>query len=189
MIVFQVSHLSLLPPATKLRQGNVFTCVCDSVHGGSLSWRLPKTETHHGQRYTPRQRPLWTETSGQIPPRQRPQWTETPLDRDPLGQRPPWTETPLDRDPPEQRPPWQRPQPWTETPLDRDPRTVTSGLYASYWNAFLSNLNVGVEFGCKVWICCPMTVTLHRCTGPTTQNWHECQPIIWLFLNNSQIKI
>ena len=24
----------LLPPATKLRQGNVFTPVCDSVHGG-----------------------------------------------------------------------------------------------------------------------------------------------------------
>ena len=31
--------MSLLPSATKLRQGNVFTPVCDSVHrgGGSLS--------------------------------------------------------------------------------------------------------------------------------------------------------
>ena len=27
--------LCSLPPATKLRQGNVFTPVCDSVHGGS----------------------------------------------------------------------------------------------------------------------------------------------------------
>ena len=28
----------LLPLATKLREGNVFTPVCDSVHRGSLSW-------------------------------------------------------------------------------------------------------------------------------------------------------
>ena len=27
-------HRKLLPPATKLRQGNVFTSVCDSVHRG-----------------------------------------------------------------------------------------------------------------------------------------------------------
>ena len=32
-------HRKLLPPATKLRQGNVFTSVCDSVHRGSLSRR------------------------------------------------------------------------------------------------------------------------------------------------------
>ena len=129
----------------------------------------PWTEIH------PRQRPLWTKTPGQRPPQ-----TETPMDRDPPGQKLPWTETPLDRDPsPGQRPPW------TETP-----DMLTSGWYASYCNAFLSNLNVGIEFGCKVWICsCPMTVTLHRCTGPTTQNWHECQPIIWLFLKNSNILI
>ena len=45
------------------------------------------------------------------------------------------TETPLDRDPP-----GQRPAPLTDPP-DRDPphgqSTVTSGRYASYWNAFL----------------------------------------------------
>ena len=29
-------HRKLLPPATKLRQGNVFTSVCDSVHRGGL---------------------------------------------------------------------------------------------------------------------------------------------------------
>ena len=34
----------LLPPATKLRQGNVFTPVCDSVHGG-LS--VPAGTTDH----------------------------------------------------------------------------------------------------------------------------------------------
>ena len=45
-------------PATKLRQGYVFTRVCDSVHRGrGVSVKeTPRTETH---------------------------WTETPLDRDP----------------------------------------------------------------------------------------------------------
>ena len=44
----------------------------------------------------------------------------------------PQTETPPDRDIPKQRPPW------TETPSEqRHPRTVRSGRYASYWNAFL----------------------------------------------------
>ena len=28
------AHMQYLPPATKLRQGNVFISVCDSVHGG-----------------------------------------------------------------------------------------------------------------------------------------------------------
>ena len=37
----------LLPPATKLRQGNVFTPVCHSVHGGSA---------------TPGQTPPWADT-------------------------------------------------------------------------------------------------------------------------------
>ena len=32
----QMAHSKYLPPATKLRQGNVFTSVCDSVHGGGL---------------------------------------------------------------------------------------------------------------------------------------------------------
>ena len=84
----------LLPPATKLRQGNVFTPVCDSVHGGAL---------YQGD-----------------PPGQRPP-DRDPLDRDPPpGHRPfPWTENP-----PGQTPPLTEiPSPWTETPLrlDRDP--------------------------------------------------------------------
>ena len=37
--------IMLLPPATKLQQGNVLTSVCDSVHGGSFSGRPPWTET------------------------------------------------------------------------------------------------------------------------------------------------
>ena len=99
--------LDFCRPATKLRQGNVFTRVCDSVHRGR-GYRDP---------------------TGQRPP----------LDRDPR------TETPLDTDPPRQRSPGQKPpdrDPRTETLLDREspwiktPRTVTSGQYTSYWNAF-----------------------------------------------------
>ena len=38
-----VRIIELLPPATKLRQGNVFTSVCYSVHrGGSLSQHAPQ---------------------------------------------------------------------------------------------------------------------------------------------------
>ena len=36
--------IALLPPATKLRQGNVFTAVCHSVHGGGLPY--PPGQTH-----------------------------------------------------------------------------------------------------------------------------------------------
>ena len=82
----------LLPSATK-RQGNVFTPVCDSVHGGG------------GLCYgDPGQRPPWTET---------PLWTET-LQIDTTR-----TETPPDR-PPGQRPARQR-HPRQRSP-DRDPQ-------------------------------------------------------------------
>ena len=94
------SNAFLLPPTMKLRQGNIFTPVCQSFYSqwgrGSLSGRPP-----------------WTET----PDRDPSPWTETPFHRDPS----PFTETPLDRAP-RQRPPGQRPpSPWTETPLDIDP--------------------------------------------------------------------
>ena len=36
----QISKI-LLPPATKLGQGYIFTGVCDSVHGGGRRVRLP----------------------------------------------------------------------------------------------------------------------------------------------------
>ena len=173
---------SLLPHATKLRQGNVFTPVCDCVHGEVSVRETPLwTETPWTEAILDRDPPLdrdpldrhpwtatfWTETpQTEIPlDRDAPQtemslWTETTLDRGPPGQRPsrqrpPWTETPqietlLDRDAPRQRPlPGQRPRtetpseqrhPQTETPLPG--RTVRSGRYASYWNAFLFHILV-----------------------------------------------
>ena len=64
--------------------------------------------------------------------------TETSLDRDPPWTEIPWTETLLDRDPSGQTHPLgQRLPPRQRPPGQRDPRTVTSGWYASYWNAFL----------------------------------------------------
>ena len=113
----------LLPPTTKLRQGNLFT-----PGGGGSSWTetplnkdpLDRDPLHrqrpHGQR------PPWTETPS---PRQRPSWTETPLNRDPPGHRPS----------PEHRSPLWIKTPWTETPLPTN-HTVTSVWYASYWNFF-----------------------------------------------------
>ena len=44
----------LLPPATKLRQGNVFTPVCHSVHGGGVC--------HPPGRHPPGQTPHWADT-------------------------------------------------------------------------------------------------------------------------------
>ena len=37
----------LLPPATKLGQGYVFTCVCDSVHRGVLSQHALQVVSQH----------------------------------------------------------------------------------------------------------------------------------------------
>ena len=65
----------ILPPATKLRQGNVFTPVCHSVHRGSAI-------------------PPWADTPGQTPPRQ------TPPRQTPPGQTPPGQILPLGRHPP-----------------------------------------------------------------------------------------
>ena len=87
----------LLPPETKLRQGNVFTRICDSVHRGK---GVSVEET-----------PWNRDPTQRSPYGQRPPWTETPfpLDRDPR-QRPLLdTDPPLGQRPPRQRPPGQRP--------------------------------------------------------------------------------
>ena len=65
-----------LPAATKLGQGNVFTGVCDSVHGGGVS-----ASVH----------------AGMPPP---PPQSRHPQSRHPLGQTPPWEQTPPEQTPP-----------------------------------------------------------------------------------------
>ena len=77
--------INLLPPATKLGQGYVFTGVCSSVHrGGSAS-------VHAGIPHPLSRRPT--------PPEQ------TPPGADPPGSRHPWSRHPL---PPGSRPPGSR---------------------------------------------------------------------------------
>ena len=88
-----------LPPATKLRQGNVVI-----MFTGGFCQGNPRTETPL-DRDPLRQRPLWTETHQIETPR-----TETPMDRDPLD-RDPLEKDPAVQRPPGQRPPGQRPLP------------------------------------------------------------------------------
>ena len=62
---------SLLPPATKLGQGYVFTGVCDSVHRGGVSASVHTGIPHHpGSRHHPRADPPGSRHSlEQTPPR------------------------------------------------------------------------------------------------------------------------
>ena len=56
-----------LPPATKLRQGNVFTPVCHSVHGGVSAYGLggggshPQADTPPGQTPHLGRHPTWAD--------------------------------------------------------------------------------------------------------------------------------
>ena len=69
-----LADLTFFPSATKLRQGNVFTPVSHSVHGGRVSASV------HAEIHTP-----WAE----LPQK------DTPLARHlPLGRQPPWADTP-----------------------------------------------------------------------------------------------
>ena len=129
----------LFPPATKLRQGNVFTPVCHSVHRGCLTDTPGQT--------APLDRQLRTDTP----------WTD-PADRHPLCRHPLgrqslgihfWTDISLGRDPPGKHPPlpsacWDTPPCPVHAGIHTPPPCTvhagirsTSGQYASYWNAFL----------------------------------------------------
>ena len=104
----------LLPPATKLGQGYIFTGVCHSVNrGGVCSWGCvaPQEQTPPGSRHPPEQTSTWEQT----PPGSRhPLRADTPL----LEQTPPGADTPRSRHPPRSRPPQrQTPPPPRETPL------------------------------------------------------------------------
>ena len=58
-----LGSVSLLPPATKLGQGNIFTVVCDSVHGGG------SVSVHAGIPPPPRTRQAPPGTRQTPPPR------------------------------------------------------------------------------------------------------------------------
>ena len=151
---------TLLPPANKVCEGYIFTCVCHSVHSGGSTWagtspgpgapqdqvhpHIPGTPSH--TRFTPwdQVHPLGPGSPSRLgtPPCTR----YTPLDQvhpwDQVHPPGPGTHPPLGPGTP----------PGTRyTPDQVHPRTqvhpprssacweirATSGRYASYWNAFL----------------------------------------------------
>ena len=104
-------NCQLLPPATKLGQGYVFTGVCDSVHRGVSA-------SVHAEIPLPLEQTL---------PRADTPWEQTP----------PWSRHPLGADiPQEQTPPWEQ-----TSPQCRASWEIWSmcGWYASYWNTILFN--------------------------------------------------
>ena len=135
-VFFQLATSRKCPPvsllaATKLGQGNIFTSVCLSTGGGLPQCMLGCHPPGPG---TPPPLP----GSRHPPPR-----PGTPPDQ----AHPPWEQTPLDQTSPRPRSrpprPDKRPSPGADPPpppkADCSIR-LTSGRYASYWNAFLFNL-------------------------------------------------
>ena len=112
-------------PQRSCGQGNIFTPVCHSVHGGfclSACWDTTPRTRHPPEQSTPLE---------QTPPDQTPC---PPWSRHPGSRHPPWSRPPRSRSPTEQTPWEQIPPPPREA--DSSIRS-TSGRYASYWNAFL----------------------------------------------------
>ena len=94
-VQFDVTFWTYLPSAKQLRQGNVFTRVCHSVHGGmGLSARYPLLGRHPLARQPPGQTPLERHPPGRYPLGIHPR--QTPLSRHPLGRHPP-RQTPSSR--------------------------------------------------------------------------------------------
>ena len=170
-----LSILKLLPAATKLGQGNVFTGVCDSAHGGgsaSVHAGIP----HPTRADTPREQTSpWEQTppgadthQEQTPPRADTLQEQTPpQSRHPLGADTPKTDPPrANIHPLEQTPPRSRHSPpGKQTPPKPPSRKAdygirsTSGRYASYWNAFLFS----IVFMFELWMSSKFeTFCLHR---------------------------
>ena len=127
----------LLPFATNLRQGNVFTPICHSVHRGGVCLSA-----------------CWD-----TPPRHPPPTGQTkPLGRHPLG-RPHWqTDTPW-ADTPRQTPLTPRHPPGRHPPGPPSPADgYCSGRYASYWNPFLLGLNLKISQSIQVRLQAPWKI-------------------------------
>ena len=79
-------------------------------------------------------------------------WDTTPRSRHPPEQTPPGPDTPPRADTPQSRHPWEQTPPVADTPLGPDPPGADTplryghcwGRYASYWNAFLFLIDLGL---------------------------------------------
>ena len=134
IITIRSENEVLLPAATKLGQGNIFTGVCLSTGGGLPQCMLGYTP--HDQ--TPGARPPWDQT----PRDQTPPWDQTPHGTRPFrkqtpsrdqtrpGSRHPLDQTPLGADPPRPEPP----PPGKQTPAygQRAAGTHTTGMHSCY---------------------------------------------------------
>ena len=97
-------------PQRSCGQGNIFTPVCHSVHGGGGGFCLNACwDTTPPDQADPPRSDITTTTTPSPPPGTR----QTPPDQTPPGT-------------------WQTPPPETDSSI-----RSTSGRYASYWNAFL----------------------------------------------------
>ena len=118
-------------PKRSFGQGNIFTPVCHSVHrGGRVLLASPP-----------------------------PPGMETPLEQTParMENPPQMEEPPPDGEPPrmEEPPRIEEPPPDGEPPPEADSGIRSAiGRYASYWNAFLFQLNFRTFIRCKVRINC-----------------------------------
>ena len=123
-------------PQRSCGQGNIFTPVCHSVHGGGACLRqnppeqtpppranTPGSDTPQS-RHPPRADTPRADTPRADTPKSRHPQSKHPQSRHPLEQTPPQV-----RHPPEQTPP---PPPAADSSI-----RSTSGRYPSYWNAFL----------------------------------------------------
>ena len=123
VFLFKLAHrmTNLLPAATKLGQGNIFTSVCLSTGGEGCGMPTP------------------------LPGADTPPWEQTPPHSSPRpGPGTPWSrhlpggDTPQTRHPPGADTPLEQPPPWSRPPRESDCSIrLTSGRYASYWNTFL----------------------------------------------------
>ena len=144
--------VNLLPAATKLGQGNIFTSVCQEFcpQGGCLPQCMLGYTTPPGpDPHPPPDQAHTPPGSTQHPPGSRhPPDQAHPLDQ---AHTPQTRHTPLGADTPPGADP-QPPGPGTHPPRADPPRSTdtppweadcsirsTSGRYASYWNAFLLN--------------------------------------------------
>ena len=115
-----------LPPATKLRQGNVFTPVCHSVHRESV-YQPPLGR--HPWADTPQADTPCADTPAPLPSRcwdTHPPWQTPPGQTSPSDQTPPWADTPSWAD-----------TPWTHSPGQTSPAQCMLGytpLHSAGWD-------------------------------------------------------
>ena len=134
-------------PKRSFGQGNIFTPVCHSVHGGvpdqappqDQAGTLPRdqagTPPRTRQVHPPRTRQVHPQDQAGTPPRGRHPPEQTPPGADtPRSRHPPGADIPPGADTPPQGPGRYTPREQTPPPRIRS----TLGRYASYWNVFLS---------------------------------------------------